>query len=56
MNRLAADKDWLHKATKETAKYWREKRERLKFLLTPIAGQGSEIRKKRYGGVVVTGT
>ncbi|HXR48754.1 MAG TPA: hypothetical protein VN784_15065 [Candidatus Limnocylindrales bacterium] len=26
--RLAADQDWLHKATKEIAKYWRNKRER----------------------------
>jgi hypothetical protein len=26
--RLAADQDWLHKATKEIAKYWRCKRER----------------------------
>jgi hypothetical protein len=26
--RLAADKDWLHKATKDVAKYWRHKRER----------------------------
>jgi hypothetical protein len=25
---LAADKDWLHKATKEISKYWRLKRER----------------------------
>ena len=25
---LAADRDWLHKATKEIAKYWRCKRER----------------------------
>jgi hypothetical protein len=25
---LAADKDWLHKATKEVSKYWRHKRER----------------------------
>ena len=25
---LATDKDWLHKATKEIAKYWRNKRER----------------------------
>src|SRR5208283_4609767 len=25
---LAADKDWLHKASKEIAKYWRNKRER----------------------------
>lgn len=26
--RLAADQDWLHKSTKEIAKYWRHKRER----------------------------
>ena len=26
--RLAGDQDWLHKATKEIAKYWRNKRER----------------------------
>jgi hypothetical protein len=28
MIRLAADKGWLHKATKEIAKFWRYKRER----------------------------
>jgi hypothetical protein len=28
MVRLAADQDWLHKATREIAKYWRRKRER----------------------------
>ena len=28
MIRLAADHDWLHKATKEISKYWRNKRER----------------------------
>ena len=28
MIRLAADQDWLHKATKEISKYWRHKRER----------------------------
>ena len=28
MIRLAVDQDWLHKATKEIAKYWRNKRER----------------------------
>ena len=28
MIRLAADQDWLHKATKEITKYWRQKRER----------------------------
>jgi hypothetical protein len=26
--RLATDQDWLHKATKEVAKYWRHKRGR----------------------------
>jgi hypothetical protein len=25
---LASDRDWLHKATKEVSKYWRNKRER----------------------------
>jgi hypothetical protein len=28
MIRLAADQDWLHKATKELSKYWRHKRAR----------------------------
>ena len=28
MIRLAADQDWLHKATKEIAKYWKNKRAR----------------------------
>jgi len=28
MIRLAADQNWLHKATNEIAKYWRHKRER----------------------------
>jgi hypothetical protein len=28
MIRLAADHEWLHKATKEIAKYWRQKRDR----------------------------
>ena len=32
MIRLAADQDWLHKATKEIAKYWRHKRERRQCL------------------------
>ncbi len=29
MIRLAIDQDWLHKATKEISKHWRNKRERL---------------------------
>ena len=28
MIRLAADQDWWHKATKDIAKFWRNKRER----------------------------
>jgi hypothetical protein len=28
MIRLAADQDWLHKATKEIAKFWKNKREK----------------------------
>jgi hypothetical protein len=32
--RLATDQDWLHKATKEVAKYWRNKRER-RMILQP---------------------
>jgi hypothetical protein len=30
MIQLAADPDWLHKATKEVARHWRNKRERRK--------------------------
>jgi len=37
MIQLAADPDWLHKATKEVAKYWRQKRERRQFQLTGSA-------------------
>jgi hypothetical protein len=29
--RLAADRDWLHKATKEVSKYWRHKRDRCRL-------------------------
>jgi hypothetical protein len=29
--RLATDRDWLHKATKEISKGWRQKRERNQF-------------------------
>jgi hypothetical protein len=35
MIRLAADPDWLHKATKEVAKFWRQKRERQQNPLQP---------------------
>src|ERR1035441_8424309 len=41
MIRLAADQDWLHKATKEVAKYWQHKRDRCQNsgLLSPTARQ-----------------
>jgi hypothetical protein len=34
--RLATDKDWLHKATKEISKYWRNKRGRRQSPLAPL--------------------
>src|SRR5437879_5390023 len=37
--RLAADRDWLNKATREVAKYWRHKRERQANTVTPLARQ-----------------
>ena len=36
MIRLAADKDWLHKATKEISKYWRTNESAVNFL-SPVA-------------------
>ena len=36
MIRLAADRDWLHKATKEISQYWRHKRERRMNPLTAV--------------------
>jgi hypothetical protein len=41
MIRLAADQDWLHKATKEIAKYWRNKRERRMNTLPNSSGRRS---------------
>jgi hypothetical protein len=38
MIRLAADQDWLHKATKDVAKFWRLKRERRQTSLTESRG------------------
>jgi hypothetical protein len=40
MFRLAADKDWLHKATKEIAKHWLHKRRRHMNPLDAKAGFG----------------
>jgi hypothetical protein len=34
MIRLAADQDWLHKATKKISQYWRQKRERHMYPLS----------------------
>ena len=40
MIRLAAGQDWLHKATKEISKYWRQKRERnMNHLPSPRLGK-----------------
>jgi hypothetical protein len=36
MIQLAADQDWLHKATKEIPKYWRNKRERCQTTLQVV--------------------
>ncbi|HEY3854415.1 MAG TPA: hypothetical protein VGO67_08495 [Verrucomicrobiae bacterium] len=33
--RLATDRDWLHKATREVSKYWRNKRERRQSVAVP---------------------
>ena len=38
MIRLASDREWLHKATKELSKYWRHKRERRQ---SPLPASGS---------------
>jgi hypothetical protein len=38
MIRLASDREWLHKATKELSKYWRHKREHRQ---SPLARSGS---------------
>jgi hypothetical protein len=36
--RLATDRDWLHTATKDLSKYWRQKRERRQ---SPLPASGS---------------
>jgi hypothetical protein len=41
MIRLATDQDWLHKATKEIAKYWRHKRARRQ---TPVSASRQNIK------------
>lgn len=41
MIQLAADKDWLHKATKEVSKYWRHKRERRSILARKVSPDSS---------------
>jgi len=42
MIQLCANQDWLHKATKEIAKYWRNKRERR---LSPVPVPRSGIQQ-----------
>jgi hypothetical protein len=37
--RLATDRDWLHKASREVAKYWRHKRARTKVAQPSLSPQ-----------------
>jgi hypothetical protein len=46
MIRLATDQDWLHKATKEIAKYWRHKRERRQNPV-PLSRQAIKFRVEK---------
>jgi hypothetical protein len=49
MIRLAADQDWLHKATKEISKYWRLKRgRRMNPPLPPRPGKLKLIKSIIY--------
>lgn len=41
MIRLATDQEWLHKATKEVARYWRNKRDRIQCPLPSRARKQS---------------
>jgi hypothetical protein len=36
MLRLAADHEWLHKATQELARYWRQKREQRHAVISAV--------------------
>jgi hypothetical protein len=38
MIRLATDQEWLHKAAKEIAKFWRNKRQRQPSSITMLSG------------------
>ena len=55
MIRLAADKDWLHKATKEIAKHWWHKRRRhmdpldVKAGFGPVPGSNQNVLAERGG-------
>lgn len=44
MIRLAGDQDWLHKAIKDVAKYWRNKRGWSRAALTFSQIQPSQLR------------
>jgi hypothetical protein len=41
--RLAIDRDWLHKATKEISKHWRTKRERRKTSMVDVHTERGQI-------------
>jgi hypothetical protein len=43
MIRLAADQDWLHKATKEISKHWRHKRERRTYHLSSSGQMKADV-------------
>lgn len=45
--RLATDEQWLHKATKVVAKYWRQKRERRSTVHAPRSSNGRSARENR---------
>jgi hypothetical protein len=51
--RLATDQDWLHKATKEIAKYWRHKRERV-HESPPSSRTGKEESNKLRSKLIPT--
>jgi hypothetical protein len=50
--RLASDQDWLHKATKEISKHWRQKRERLQSQTRP--GRRTHVQRGRNGRLNVS--
>ena len=54
--RLAADPDWLHKATRDVAKYWRQKRERRGNPHAPRSSDRRGVTKGRADDVAPAST